>query len=126
MFITLLVLSLVLAWLIVTVDDWWQHRTVVKEDQQLERNINAGAKGAAESESNANTIRDQRLEASGRSARSLEERKRAAVNSNQTLDRVRKARQRDEEIRRQRPADSADLSDEQLCAELTRRGIPCN
>lgn len=105
-------------------DRWWTH-SVNKQDEQLQKKIDADTKNAEAHETNSNSIRDSRLEAEGRADLALEARKQAAVNSNRTIDPVRKARQRYEETRRTRTADSPVLSDDQLCAELTKRGIDC-
>lgn len=104
----------------------WSSHQVNKQDQQLQQQVDASEKAAAESEGNANTYRDTRLEQHGRTAKAEEDRQAAAVNSNRTIDPVRKARQRYEETRRTRPANSPDISDADLCAELTKRGIACN
>jgi flagellar biosynthesis GTPase FlhF len=105
--------------------DWRHARAVNHQDQQIQRQIDTDTKAAASSESNANTHRDEREAAEGRADLAQEQKQQAAANSNRTLDPVRKARQRYEETRRSSPADSPALSDEQLCAELAKRGIAC-
>jgi biopolymer transport protein ExbB/TolQ len=104
----------------------WRHaRAINHQDQQIQKQIDTDTKAAASSESNANTHRDEREAAEGRADLAEEQKQQAAANSNRTLDPVRKARQRYEETRRSSPADSPALSDEQLCAELAKRGIAC-
>jgi len=103
----------------------WRGHQVNKQDAQIQKSIDQNAKDAAASETNANTHTEQRQAAEGRAELAQEQKQQAADNSNRTLDPVRKARQRYEETRSSRPADSPALSDEQLCAELAKRGIAC-
>lgn len=105
--------------------EWISGHKVNKQDEQLQKKIDKNEKAAEASESNANTQRDQREQAEGRAKLADEQREQARANSNRTLDPVRKARQRYEETSRTRTADSPVLSDDQLCAELTKRGIDC-
>lgn len=107
------------------ISSWWQSRQVNKQDQKLEQQIDDSEKAAAASESNANTHRDTRLAGEGRYQRAREEQQAAAQNSNRSAEEVRKARERYEETRRHRTADTPALSDAELCAELTKRGIDC-
>jgi len=108
-----------------SVSQWWHGHQVNKEDQHLEKQIDTNQKAADNSEANANAARDNRQAAEGRAEKAWEEKQHAAEKSNRTLDPVRKARQRYEETRRQRPADAPALSDDDLCAELAKRGIAC-
>jgi len=117
---------IVLLWFLsVGVGQWWHGHQVNKEDQHLEKQIDTNQKAADNSEANANAARDTRQAAEGRAEKAWEEKQHAAEESNRTLDPVRKARQRYEEIHRQRPADAPALSDDDLCAELAKRNIAC-
>lgn len=95
------------------------------QDSKIQKQIDADAGAATTHENNANSAGEQRQAAEGRAELAEQQKQQAAANSNRSFDSVRKARQRDQETSRSSPADSPDLSDEQLCAELTKRGIPC-
>lgn len=125
---TVVVFAVVIGLLIcvaVSMERWWHGHTLNKQDAQIQKSIDANSKAAETSETNANTHRDDREQAEGRARLADEQREQARANSNRALDPVRKARQRYEETRRTRTADSPVLSDDQLCAELTKRGIDC-
>jgi len=109
-----------------SVSDWWASRSTNKQDQRLEKNINASETKAGASEANANEHRDSRQAAEGRADQAWQDKQRAAENSNRSAARVNEARQNYEKTRRTNPADAPDLSDADLCAELAKRGIACN
>jgi biopolymer transport protein ExbB/TolQ len=103
----------------------WHSRSVNKQDEQIQKSIDQNAKSAEASEANANQRRDERQSAEGRAALANEQREQARSNSNLTAEPVRKARQKHEEARKSRPADYPAMSDDELCAELAKRGIAC-
>lgn len=120
-----LALGLVLWYSTKSLNDWRLSRQTSKHDAQIQKSIDQNAKSAEASEANANTQRDARQDAEGRAALAEEQRKQAAENSNLTIEPVRKARQKHEEVRKSRPADYPALTDDELCAELAKRSIPC-
>lgn len=123
--VIVIIMAVVLFFVLGDLKQSWQTHQVNKKDQQLQREVDSAAGAATQSESNANTHAEQRQAAEGRAEFAQEQKQQAAANSNRTIDPVRKARQRYEETRRSSPAGSPDLSDEQLCAELAKRSIPC-
>ena len=120
-----LILGVVLWYSTKSLNDWRLSRKTSKQDAQIQKSIDQNAKSAEASEANANTQRDARQDAEGRAALAEEQRKQAAENSNLTIEPVRKARQKHEEARKSRPADYPALTDDELCAELAKRGISC-
>ena len=121
----MLVALVVGIYLVSSLVGWWHSHSVNKQDAQIQKTINENSKAAEASETNANTHRDEREKAEGRVELAEEQRRQAAENSNRTLDPVRKARQKHEEVRKSRPADYPGMSDDELCAELAKRGIAC-
>ena len=120
-----LILLALLWFAISSLRQFWHSHSINKQDEQIQKSIDANSKAAEASETNANTHRDEREKAEGRVELAEEQRRQAAENSNRTLDPVRKARQKHEEVRKSRPADYPGLSDDELCAELAKRGIAC-
>jgi FtsZ-interacting cell division protein ZipA len=125
---TFIVIAIALPLLLFAADSCrqWRHsRSVNKQDAQIQKSIDQNAKSAEASEANANQHRDERQSAEGRAALANEQREQARSNSNLTAEPVRKARQKHEEARKSRPADYPAMSDDELCAELAKRGIAC-
>lgn len=123
--IALAVLAVVLWYSVKSLNDWRLSRNISKQDAQIQKSIDQNSKSAEASETNANQHRDERQSAEGRAALANEQREQARSNSNLTVEPVRKARQKHEQARKSRPADYPALSDDELCAELAKRGIPC-
>ena len=103
----------------------WHTRSVEKQDAKIQQQIDKHGDAAETTETNANTHRDSRQSAEGRASLANEQREQARTNSSRTLEPLRKARQKHEEARRSRPTDYPDMSDDELCAELAKRGIAC-
>jgi ParB-like chromosome segregation protein Spo0J len=104
----------------------WRHtRAVNKQDAQIQSTIDAAAKAAEETQNAADQHAGERQAAEGRAELADEQKQQAAANSNRTIEQVRKARDSYEKTRRSSPADSPAISDDQLCAELAKRGIAC-
>lgn len=103
----------------------WSTHQVNKQDAQIQQKIDAAAKGGEQSEANANTHQEDRLTAEGRAKKAWEDKEQAAINSNLTIEPLRKARRKHEEVRKSRPSDFPSITDDELCAELAKRSIPC-
>ena len=103
----------------------WSTHQVSKQDAQIQQKIDAASKAGEQSEVNANTHEANRLKDEGRADKAWQEKEQAAVNSNLSLEPLRKARRKHEEVRKSRPSDFPSITDDELCAELAKRSIPC-
>jgi hypothetical protein len=93
-------------------------------DARSEQIVKQETDAAAAHEANANDAAVTRQISEARANDAQAEKVRAAANSNQTAEPTARARQRYEKTRRTPVApDAADMSDSELCAELSRRGI---
>lgn len=97
-----------------------------RADQRSESVVKQETGAAAAHEENANSAGVTRQIDEARAAAAQVERDRAAERSNRTAAPTRAARERYEKTRRQSALDPAPpLTDDQLCAELAKRDIPC-
>jgi hypothetical protein len=98
-----------------------------RKDAQHEKVINEDLTNANQANDNATLLEGTRQAQDAAAQRAEAARQQAARNSNQTAATTQRARVNYEKARRHLPVDAPApaQSDDELCAELTRRQIPC-